>query len=180
MAYPDPGSRLPGSGVCVGKKLQTCSRRLGSSLPKKNSSNGPQPSLQLTVRHKGPVEHVGGHEKPVCPLGWSVLLILIFIDLTDLLVPPAEGASRPSSPPPPASQAPPAPPAPARGTQKPRGGPAARGGKYYARGGATKPPSKDANPNQNGVEEPIAGEGQRRCKPTITQLGSSSIQRPYR
>ncbi|KAG5648029.1 hypothetical protein DXG03_007064 [Asterophora parasitica] len=74
----------------------------------------------------------------------------------------AEGASRPASPAPAAAQAPPAPPAPARGNQKPRGGPAARGGKYYARGGANKPAQKDANPNQNGVEEPVAGEGQRR------------------
>jgi len=71
----------------------------------------------------------------------------------------AESTSRPSSPPPTTQ----APPAPARGSQKPRGGPAARGGKYYSRGGGpAKPPSNDANPNQSGIEEPIAVEGQRR------------------
>lgn len=70
----------------------------------------------------------------------------------------AEGASRSSSPTP--AQAPPAPPAPARSNQKPRGGPAARGGKYYARGG--KPAPKDANPNQNGIEEPVVADGQKR------------------
>ena len=57
-------------------------------------------------------------------------------------------------------------PAPAtqRDSQKPqRGGPAARGGKYYNRGGGVKKPtSKDGNPNQDaGAEEPL-GEGQRR------------------
>ncbi|KAH0590680.1 hypothetical protein J132_09850 [Termitomyces sp. J132] len=73
----------------------------------------------------------------------------------------ADDSSRPPSPAP-AAPAPAAPPAPARTSQKPRGGPAARGGKYYARGGANKPAFKDANPNQNGVEEPAAAEGQRK------------------
>ncbi|KAG6911933.1 hypothetical protein DXG01_000180 [Tephrocybe rancida] len=74
----------------------------------------------------------------------------------------AEGASRPPTPPPaPAPQATPATPAQTRTSQKPRGGPAARGGKYYARGGAKSAP-KDGNPNQNGVDEPAAAEGQRK------------------
>ncbi|KAJ6519872.1 hypothetical protein C8R45DRAFT_1085810 [Mycena sanguinolenta] len=69
----------------------------------------------------------------------------------------AEDASRPSSPvSAPAPAAAPTPPAPARGAQKQsRGGPAARGGKYYARGGA-KSGARDelsGNPNQNGIEE---------------------------
>jgi len=76
----------------------------------------------------------------------------------------AEDASRPSSPAPvPAAEAPLAPPPNARGNQKQRGGPAARGGKYYSRGGASnKSAPKDGNLNQNGVEEPVAPEGQRR------------------
>ncbi|KAF7320281.1 HABP4-PAI-RBP1 domain-containing protein [Mycena kentingensis (nom. inval.)] len=57
-----------------------------------------------------------------------------------------DNASRPSSPPPPPPAAAPAP--AARGTQKSRGGPAARAGKYYARGGA-KPRADDANLNQD-------------------------------
>ncbi|KAF8237810.1 hypothetical protein L208DRAFT_1457127, partial [Tricholoma matsutake] len=69
-----------------------------------------------------------------------------------------------SSPAPaPAVEVPAPPPANARGNQKQRGGPAARGGKYYSRGGANKSTPKDANLNQNGVvEEPVASEGQRR------------------
>jgi len=39
-------------------------------------------------------------------------------------------------------------PAPARGTQKPRGGPAGRGGKYYQRGGGTP-----KSPRENGAED---------------------------
>lgn len=79
----------------------------------------------------------------------------------------AEDASRPSSPAPaPAKEeAPPAPPAPTRGTQKPRGGPAARGGKYYARGGAKSGPKDSGNLNQNGIEEPPA-DGQRKFEGT--------------
>ncbi|KAF9455834.1 hypothetical protein BDZ94DRAFT_1286004 [Collybia nuda] len=72
-------------------------------------------------------------------------------------------AEVPSSTPPPAAAAtPPAPPPPSRGSHKPRGGPAARGGKYYPRGGPAKSAPKDANPNQNGVDEPAPAEGQRR------------------
>ncbi|KAG6842620.1 hypothetical protein C0991_000146 [Blastosporella zonata] len=75
----------------------------------------------------------------------------------------AEGASRPSSPAPaPAPAAPVAPAAPPRSSQKPKAGSATRGGKYYARGGKSAP--KDANPNQNGVEEPLAAEGQRKVE----------------
>jgi plasminogen activator inhibitor 1 RNA-binding protein len=51
----------------------------------------------------------------------------------------------------------PTPAAPAASTRgnanKPRGGPASRGGKYYARGGA-KTGDGAGNLNQNGVEEP--------------------------
>lgn len=72
----------------------------------------------------------------------------------------AEDASRPSSPVAvPLADAPTPPTAPARGSQKPRGGPAARGGKYYSRGG--KPPARDANPNQT-LEEPSTVEGERK------------------
>jgi hypothetical protein len=69
---------------------------------------------------------------------------------------PAEDSSRPSSPVSAPTPAAPAPPAPARGSaQKSRGGPAARGGKYYARGGA-KSGARDegtGNLNQNGIED---------------------------
>ncbi|KAJ7225473.1 hypothetical protein GGX14DRAFT_539526 [Mycena pura] len=71
----------------------------------------------------------------------------------------AEDASRSSSPvPAPAPAAAPAAPAPARGAQKSKGGPAARGGKYYARGGAksavrAEDLSGTGNLNQNGVED---------------------------
>lgn len=72
----------------------------------------------------------------------------------------AEDTSRPSSPVAvPATDAPAPPTAPARGSQKPRGGPAARGGKYYSRGG--KPAPRDANPNQS-LEEPPTAEGERK------------------
>ncbi|KAJ7925832.1 hypothetical protein B0H13DRAFT_1862660 [Mycena leptocephala] len=68
----------------------------------------------------------------------------------------AEDSSRPSSPVSAPTPAAPAPPAPARGSaQKSRGGPAARGGKYYARGGA-KSGARDegtGNLNQNGIED---------------------------
>ncbi|KAI0757040.1 hypothetical protein C8Q80DRAFT_74265 [Daedaleopsis nitida] len=56
-----------------------------------------------------------------------------------------DDASRPASPTPaaPAKQAAPAP-APTRGgAQKPRGGPASRGGRYYQRGGKTAPRDKE-------------------------------------
>ncbi|KIK06952.1 hypothetical protein K443DRAFT_673841 [Laccaria amethystina LaAM-08-1] len=73
----------------------------------------------------------------------------------------AEDASRPSSPVAvPVTDAPTPPTAPARGSQKPRGGPAARGGKYYSRGG--KPAAKDVNPNQT-VEELPTAEGERKA-----------------
>ncbi|KAJ6604698.1 hypothetical protein DFH09DRAFT_1300876 [Mycena vulgaris] len=69
----------------------------------------------------------------------------------------AEDSSRPPSPVAAPAPAPPAPAAPSRGAQKPRGGPAARGGKYYARGGAAKPAARTddgvGNLNQNGLED---------------------------
>jgi hypothetical protein len=81
-------------------------------------------------------------------------------------LPTAEDPSRPSSPTPAApKEAPPVPPAPSRGAQKPRGGPAARGGKYYARGGAKSGIKESGNLNQNGIEEP-ATDGQRKCELT--------------
>ncbi|KAJ7597082.1 hypothetical protein C8J56DRAFT_919115 [Mycena floridula] len=68
----------------------------------------------------------------------------------------ADESSRPSSPAPaPAKETPSA---AARDSTKPKGGPAARGGKYYQRGGAaTKsgPREPAGNLNQNGVEEPV-------------------------
>ena len=57
-----------------------------------------------------------------------------------------EDASRPASPSPaPVKEAAPAPAPSTRGTQKPRGGPASRGGRYYQRGG------KSAAPKENGA-----------------------------
>ncbi|KAG6879700.1 hypothetical protein C0992_012548 [Termitomyces sp. T32_za158] len=71
----------------------------------------------------------------------------------------AQDDSRPTTPP---TKAPaPAPAAPAaapRTAQKPRAGPAARGGKYYARGGA----KSASTPAQNGVEDAAPAEGQRK------------------
>ncbi|KAK7064189.1 hypothetical protein R3P38DRAFT_2756942 [Favolaschia claudopus] len=69
-----------------------------------------------------------------------------------------EDASRPNSPVSAPAPAVPTPPAPARGNaNKSRGGPAARGGKYYARGGGAKSGARaddlGGNPNQNGIEE---------------------------
>lgn len=76
-----------------------------------------------------------------------------------------EEDSRSSSPvPAPAPAAAPAAPAPARGNaQKSRGGPAARGGKYYARGGAksavrAEDLSGQGNLNPNGIEDPPAAD----------------------
>lgn len=64
----------------------------------------------------------------------------------------AEDASRPSSPAP----APKDTPQQAPAAQKPRNGPAARGGKYYQRGGAKAAPrDSGGNLNQNGIEEPV-------------------------
>lgn len=65
----------------------------------------------------------------------------------------AEDSSRPATPP--ASKVPAAPQAPAaanRGQQKTRGGPAARGGKYYPRGG--KPGPRDSAPVNEDVPVP--------------------------
>lgn len=68
----------------------------------------------------------------------------------------AEDASRPSSPTP-APAKDPQPVAAARDLNKSKGGPAARGGKYYQRGGGTRSAPRDSggNQNQNGIEEPI-------------------------
>lgn len=73
-----------------------------------------------------------------------------------------DASSRPSTPAPaPAKKETPAPaPAPARGTQKPRGGPAARGGRYYQRGAKTSAPRE----NQNG--EAAAEDGAEPRKPS--------------
>ncbi|KAJ7181707.1 hypothetical protein C8R43DRAFT_941502 [Mycena crocata] len=66
----------------------------------------------------------------------------------------AEDSSRPPSPVSAPAPAAPAAPAPARGAQKPRGGPAARGGKYYARGAAKSGArAEEGNLNQNGIED---------------------------
>ncbi|KAI0374212.1 hypothetical protein BV20DRAFT_490954 [Pilatotrama ljubarskyi] len=55
-----------------------------------------------------------------------------------------EDASRPASPAPaPAKEAAPAPAPSTRGTQKSRGGPASRGGRYYQRGGKSAPREKE-------------------------------------
>ncbi|KAK0478459.1 hypothetical protein IW261DRAFT_1483616 [Armillaria novae-zelandiae] len=68
-----------------------------------------------------------------------------------------EDDARPTTPPPqPKQEAP----APARTNQKPRGGPASRGGKYYQRGGKSAP--RDGNPPQDGAQDPVSTEGQRK------------------
>ncbi|KAJ7293625.1 hypothetical protein C8J57DRAFT_1269524 [Mycena rebaudengoi] len=64
--------------------------------------------------------------------------------------------TRRGPPSPVAAPAPPPAPVPARGgAQKPRGGPAARGGKYYARGASKSGARTDesGNLNQNGIED---------------------------
>ena len=107
-------------------------------------------------------------------VSFSLLFSLSHLIYPHLL---AEDTSRPSSPAPaPAAEAPSAPLPNARGNQKQRGGPAARGGKYYSRGGASnKSAPKDGNLNQNGVEEPVAPEGQRRRTSIILYLVRSSL-----
>lgn len=72
-----------------------------------------------------------------------------------------EDASRPASPSPAAAnkQATPAP-APTRGTQKPRGGPASRGGRYYQRGGKSAPRDKE---NAEAAED-ASGEPRKRAE----------------
>lgn len=77
-------------------------------------------------------------------------------------VPPLDDAARPPTPPS-AKQAAAAAPAPStRGTQKARGGPAARGGRYYPRGG--KPGAPRENQNGDVATEDAAGEAPRkRC-----------------
>ncbi|KAK0233192.1 hypothetical protein IW262DRAFT_58098 [Armillaria fumosa] len=68
-----------------------------------------------------------------------------------------EDDARPTTPPPqPKQEAP----APARTNQKPRGGPASRGGKYYQRGGKSAP--RDGNQTQDGAQDPVSTEGQRK------------------
>lgn len=76
-----------------------------------------------------------------------------------------EDASRPSTPvsKPAAAKADSAPGAPTRGTQKTRGGPASRGGRYYQRGGKSS-----TQATQDGAEDPApSGEGdapKRKCE----------------
>jgi len=70
----------------------------------------------------------------------------------------SEAASRPTTPPQ-TKDTSSAPPVPTRNQQKTKGGPASRGGKYYARGGAAKATPRDANPN--GIDETPA-DGQKR------------------
>ena len=75
-----------------------------------------------------------------------------------------DGSSRPSTPAPSAAKAAPAPaaPAPARGTQKSRGGPASRGGRYYQRGGKSSAPRE--NQNGEGATEEGAEAPRKRCR----------------
>ena len=87
----------------------------------------------------------------------------------------SDDASRPASPTPaaPAKQAAAAAPAPTRGTQKPRGGPASRGGRYYQRGGKSAPRDKenaeatgdDSEPRKRGMFSQRTGE-----KPPLMKL----------
>lgn len=70
----------------------------------------------------------------------------------------AEEPSSTSTPPTkPAAKAPQSSTTPAnRGSQKTRGGPASRGGKYYPRGGGARQPPRDSN--QTGTDEAVGGE----------------------
>ncbi|PIL32006.1 hypothetical protein GSI_06710 [Ganoderma sinense ZZ0214-1] len=79
-----------------------------------------------------------------------------------------EDASRPASPSPAAAtkQAAPAP-APTRGTQKPRGGPASRGGRYYQRGGKSAPRDKE---NAEAPED-ASGEPRKRAEGEVRGRG---------
>jgi len=72
----------------------------------------------------------------------------------------AEDASRPSTPPAAAKASPQAPPVPTRGTAKSRG-PASRGGKYYARGGAARGGARDSAQPQ---EDEPSTENQRKSE----------------
>ncbi|KAI0335316.1 hypothetical protein GY45DRAFT_1317252 [Cubamyces sp. BRFM 1775] len=74
-----------------------------------------------------------------------------------------EDASRPTSPSPaaPAKEAAPAP-APTRGTQKSRGGPASRGGRYYQRGGKSAPREKENGEAATEDAEPKKRDGEGR------------------
>ncbi|CDO75251.1 hypothetical protein BN946_scf184967.g4 [Trametes cinnabarina] len=74
-----------------------------------------------------------------------------------------EDASRPASPSPatPAKEAAPAP-APTRGTQKSRGGPASRGGRYYQRGGKSAPRDKENGEAAAEDSEPKKRDGEGR------------------
>lgn len=86
-----------------------------------------------------------------------------------------EDASRPASPTPaaPAKQAAPTP-APTRGTQKPRGGPASRGGRYYQRGGKSAPRDKE---NAEVAEDGSAEPKKRGMCPPLS-FGSECLSRP--
>ncbi|KAK0208314.1 hypothetical protein DFS33DRAFT_1302693 [Desarmillaria ectypa] len=68
-----------------------------------------------------------------------------------------EDDARPTTPPPQPKQETTAPPRP---NQKPRGGPASRGGKYYQRGGKSAP--RDSAQTQDGAQDPVSPEGQRK------------------
>lgn len=125
--------------------------------------------IPLLIAKEGPATNdVGGQQKSFRPPRWLVTPSLVAIpasglpllrisrgdeqDITDLCS-YTEDASRPASPTPtaPAKQAAPTP-APTRGTQKPRGGPASRGGRYYQRGGKSAPRDKE----NADVEDPSA------------------------
>ncbi|GBE78285.1 hypothetical protein BKA93DRAFT_793938 [Sparassis latifolia] len=72
-----------------------------------------------------------------------------------------EDASQPSTPAPaPATADASASPAPTRGTQRGRGGPASRGGRYYQRGGKSAPSGEKEN--QDSAEDTAAGEAPKR------------------
>ncbi|KAI0078917.1 hypothetical protein K474DRAFT_1770690 [Panus rudis PR-1116 ss-1] len=70
-------------------------------------------------------------------------------------------ASRPSTPPAaPKKDAAPAPPAPTRGTNRARGGPASRGGRYYQRGGKSAP--REENGAAPAADDAVAADATRK------------------
>lgn len=136
---------------------------------------------------KGPRQNVGGQQKPLCAPRRSVCPHSLYHSrnlknqhqppphCTGPCAPPTcsatllfcclnpDDSSRPSTPAPASAKAAPAPaaPAPTRGTQKARGGPASRGGRYYPRGGKSSAPRE--NQNGEGAVEEGAEAPRKRC-----------------
>lgn len=99
-------------------------------------------SPPLLTSQRAPINNVGGHKKPLCPSRRYTHSFSSSYHIPHHILDDEAPASAPATKQEPAPT--PAPAARGTGAQKSRGGPAARGGKYYARGG--KPQSKDAAP----------------------------------